>query len=202
MAYASVFCSGLAFLLSTLLLLIYRFKNILPSDQELASIYFEQFKQEIYLAYALIYLATFFAFWSLAWYFYLIYTTTLIIVTSYIGLFLSAAAIPGWLLYQYKTFNEATTALEKTSDTDKIQAALDELSCGQYVKRLSAAKVAYTQLFELSVDELVNYINIPLGDAKRIVAGLEISAGGNSGDDATGGDEGIEITENAMYHER
>ena len=37
MAYASVFCSGLAFLLSTLLLLIYRFKNILPSDQELAS---------------------------------------------------------------------------------------------------------------------------------------------------------------------
>ena len=81
--------------------------------------------------------------------------------------------------YQYKAFNEATTALEKTSDTDKIQAALDELSCGQYVKRLSAAKVAYTQLFELSVDELVNYINIPLGDAKRIVAGLEISAGGN-----------------------
>ena len=37
MAYASGYCSGLAFLLSTLLLLIYRFKNILPSDQELAS---------------------------------------------------------------------------------------------------------------------------------------------------------------------
>ena len=78
-------------------------------------------------------------------------------------------ASPSYIIYQfYWSFEEKIDELNLQLDTEKISEFLETAGCPQYQKRFFSSKISYDQLRSLSVDDLVNYLNIPLGDAKRI----------------------------------
>ena len=169
-AYLSAWSAGAGFFMSMMLLLAYRWKNILPSDQELANIYYDQFRQEIYLSYTFTTLSMIFMLVCGGGFIYFKYPHELLIGLNYVGMiYLTGAFL--WMVYQYRIFDAST--IEVGADMQKLQSALEALDCAKYAKRFSASKISFEQLFELTVDEMVTYLSIPLGDAKRIQAGLE-----------------------------
>ena len=69
--------------------------------------------------------------------------------------------------------------MDIASEKDRIMAVLEPVGCARYIKRITGAKVTYDQLSDLTVDELVNYMNIPLGDAKKMTAHFSDMGGGS-----------------------
>ena len=102
-----------------------------------------------------------FLFASMCFYFVLQYDYVAIYVLNVLGIIFVSFMSP--YVRQYKiNFLSKVHELDIASEKDRIMAVLETIGCARYIKRITGAKVTY--------DELVNYMNIPLGDAKKMTA--------------------------------
>ncbi len=167
--YLSTWSSGYGFLISFTLLIAFKSKNILPSDLETGNLFFEQCRHETYFSYILAYVSMITLFGATAFYYLYEYKSLSMEIMNWCGV---AALItsPSYIIYQfYFSFEEKIHELNLQLGTEKIRDFLEQAGCPQYQKRFVTSKISFGQLQSLSVDDLVNYLNIPVGDAKRIV---------------------------------
>ena len=183
--FICVAMSGICFLLSSFLLISYRLLHILPDELAECDIFFHQYQEEIFAAYFLLLGSMFVGMWPVAVLYYIQYTNYAIVLVGS-----PAAFVSFFLLYWFpkehmqalekiKSHRQAEAGLKMGTanplavevDTETMEDALKatNLTFVKYLSKFQDAQIQPIQLAILTTSDLVGTLDIPLGDALRMV---------------------------------
>ena len=185
--FLCVVLSGLCFLMSVMLLISYRLMHILPEELVECDMFFTQYEEEMFTAYGLLLASMYFGMWSVGVYYYLRYEKWMMALICWV-----AAIATFWLLYWFprehckalaaisehrNAEGEASNSTCTTTDNplggdemiEDVLTSMNSQLFSKYVGAFQKEDIRPVQLASLTIDHLNGILNIPLGDALRMV---------------------------------
>ena len=171
--YLSTWTSGAGFFVafmffSFILYVAYKMEGILPTDIDVANTFFQRFQNEIAASYIFAVLSMMFLFCSMTFYYSYVYEGDFVTVSNFFGLLFVLFIFP-YMCYTYKYgFKKDMLENDRLSGSTEMFKYLEVIECSRYTGRFTAARITLDEFKTINVGEMVDYLTIPLGDAKKM----------------------------------